>query len=69
MRKNAVIKLLLLLAGLLCVIFCMKTLGDYGRYTTTLNSAPFSVFILVNAVVFLFPAIVLAIIALVLRRR
>ena len=69
MRKNVVAKWFLLVAGLLCLIFCVKTVVDYGRYTTTLNSAPFSVFILVNAVVYVLPAIILAMIAFVLRRK
>lgn len=42
-------------ALLLLLGFCLATCMDYVRYTTTLNSAPFHVFILVNAMVFLVP--------------
>ena len=42
-------------ALVLLLAFCAATCMDYVRYTTTLNSAPFYVFILVNAMVFLVP--------------
>lgn len=42
-------------ALILLLAFCAATCMDYVAYNTTLNSAPFSAFVLVNALVFLVP--------------
>ena len=42
-------------ALLLLLAFCAATCMDYVNYTASLNSAPFRVFVLVNAMVFLVP--------------
>ena len=42
-------------ALVLLLAFCAATCMDYVAYTATLNSAPFSAFVLVNALVFLVP--------------
>lgn len=43
----------------LIVGFIIKTIFDYGKYSSTLNSAPFSLWILVNALYFLLPALII----------
>ena len=48
------------LSVLLAVGFVISTVTDYSRYDSTLNSAPFSVCILINAVCFIAPAILVA---------
>lgn len=43
----------------LIVGFIIKTIFDYGKYSSTLNSAPFYLWILVNALYFLLPALII----------
>ena len=49
--------------------FVVHTAVDYSRYNGTLNSAPFTVWITVNAIYFLLPAAVLFAIGLVLKKK
>ena len=58
MNRQNLAKFCKLLALALLAGFAVKTVVDYIGYTTTLNSAPFSVYVLVNAVYFLIPAAV-----------
>ena len=51
------------IAVLLAAAFVVKTGFDYHTYTTTLSSAPFYLWIGSNAVKFLLPAAVVAVIA------
>ena len=53
----------------LAVVFLVKTAMDYGVYSNTLNSAPFEVWILVNALYFLLPALIALIIGLVRKKK
>ena len=46
------------LSLLLLIGFVVQTLVDYSRYDSTLNSAPFSLWVWVNAVCFLLPAVI-----------
>ena len=57
------------LSLLLFVAFVVHTIVDYSRYNTTLNSAPFYVWIFVNAVYFVLPAILLLLIGFVIRKK
>ena len=57
MKKAAIIKLCYIASIVLVILFFIKNIIDYSTYTTTLNSAPFSVWIAVNALYFLVPAI------------
>ncbi len=63
--KKYISRVLYILIVLLCITFVVKTIVDYGNYTQA-NSAPFYVFILVNAIVYLFPSIVAYVIARIL---
>ena len=55
-------KVLYTIAAVLVLVFIVKTGLDWHTYNTTLNSAPFRYWVLVNAVYFLLPAAVLAIV-------
>ncbi len=57
------------IAAILVLVFFVKTGLDWHTYNTTLNSAPFRVWILVNGVYFLLPAVVFAVIAMVKGRK
>ena len=43
-------------SAILVLVFFVKTGVDWHTYTTTLNSAPFRYWVLVNAIYFLLPA-------------
>lgn len=47
------------ISAALVIYFIVKCLLDYSRYTTTFSSAPFSLWVLVNAVQLLLPAVLL----------
>lgn len=67
MKKETMYKILFSISVLLLAAFVVKTIIDYITYSTTLNSAPFSVFVLVNAIEFILPSVVLAVIGLFIR--
>ncbi len=57
------------LSALLLLGFVVNTMIDYSRYNATLNSAPFSVWIVANAITFLLPAVIAIVVGLVLRKK
>ena len=57
------------LSALLSVAFIISTVTDYSRYNRTLNSAPFSIWIVVNAIYFLLPAVIAFIIGVALKKK
>ena len=57
MKKVKAHKLLYGAAGLMVLGFGIHTLVDYCRYDAALNSAPFRLWIYVNALVWLIPAL------------
>ncbi len=57
------------LSALLFVAFMISTMIDYSRYNRTLNSAPFYVWIVVNAIYFLLPAVIAFIIGVALKKK
>jgi len=59
----------LFVAAAICVVAFAVTNGiSWHTYNTTLNSAPFSMFVLMRAIVWLVPAAILLIIGLILER-
>ena len=57
------------LSVLLIIGFIINIIIDYGRYNTTLNSAPFYMWIIVNAICFIVPAIIALIVGLVIKKK
>ena len=57
------------LSVLLFLGFIINTIVDYVRYSSTLNSAPFYIWIIVNMLYFLVPAIVARLVGVVLRKK
>ena len=57
MKKVQAHKLLYGAAALMVLGFGAHTIVDYCRYDTTLNSAPFRLWIYVNAMIWLIPAL------------
>ena len=57
------------LSVLLVISFIINTIIDYSRYNSTLNSAPFYLWIIVNAICFIVPAIIALIVGLVIKKK
>jgi len=57
------------LSTALVAVFIIKCVIDYVQYATTLNSAPFYVWIVVNAIYFIIPAIILAVLGIVINKK
>lgn len=58
-----------LVSIVLLIVFIIKSIVDYNQYSTTLNSAPFYVWILVNALYFIIPAIVMSVIGFIMKKK
>ncbi len=57
------------LSILLVISFIVQTIIDYSRYNSTLNSAPFYLWIIANAICFIVPAIIVLIVGLVIKKK
>lgn len=57
------------LSALLLLGFIIKTIIDYSKYCSTLNSAPFYIWIIMNVIYFIVPAIVAFTIGAVLKKK
>ena len=69
MKKLNWIKVCYSLSVLLVIGFIINTIIDYSRYNSTLNSAPFYLWIIVNAICFIVPAIIALIVGLVIKKK
>lgn len=69
MKKINGTKLCYGISALLVLAFAMKTMVDYTRYSSTLNSAPFYVWILINAVYFILPAMIAFVVGIVIKAK
>ena len=54
---------------LLIVAFIVKTIVDYTQYITSFTSAPFSVWIGVNAVFMIIPAAVIFVVSYIIKKK
>ena len=69
MKKKTIIKLCNIASIVLLLCFVVSTVTGYMRYSATLNSAPFSVWVLVDAIYFIVPALLLFVVGMILRKR
>ena len=71
MKKKTIIKLVNITSILLLLCFVISIVTGYLRYYSydTLNSAPFSVWVLVDAIYFFVPALLLFVVGMILRKR
>jgi len=67
--KKTIIKLCKIVPIVLLGCFVVSVITGYIRYSSTLNSAPFSVWVLVDAIYFILPGIVLWITGIVLEKK
>lgn len=57
------------LSALLFLDFIINTIIDYNRYNSTLNSAPFYLWVVVNMLCFIFPAIIVLIVGMIIKKK
>ena len=69
MKKLNISKLCYVISILMLIGFVINTILDYSRYNSTLNSAPFYLWILVNILCFIVPAIIYFIIGIVIKKK
>ena len=69
MKKRNISKLCYVISVLLLIGFVINTILDYDRYNSTLNSAPFYLWVLVNMLCFIVPAIIVFIVGLVIKKK
>lgn len=69
MKKANAPKICCTISIILLILFAVKTIFDYTQYQKTFTSAPFYVWILVNALIFIVPAIIAFIIGLIIKRK
>lgn len=67
MKKTNGVTVCYTLSVLLFLGFIINTIVDYSRYNSTLNSAPFYLWVLVNILFFIVPAIIVFIVGLVIK--
>lgn len=69
MKKLNGVKICYGLSALLFIGFIINTIIDYTRYNSTLNSAPFYLQIIVNAICFIIPAIIVFVVGIVINKK
>ena len=69
MKKINGVSVCYTLSIILFLGFIINTIVDYRRYNSTLNSAPFYLWVLVNILCFIVPAIIVLIIGLVIKKK
>ncbi len=69
MNQKLIYKLLYVISIIFAAAFCVLVAFDAYKYSTTLNSAPFYVFVYARAIVFLLPSLITFIIGKVLHKK
>lgn len=67
MKKINITKMCNVISIILLVCFIVKTIIDYTQYSSTLNSAPFYVWVIANALYFVLPATIVFIVGLIIK--
>ena len=67
--KKTIIKLCKIVPIVLLLCFVVSVVTGYTRYSSALNSAPFSVWVLVDTICFILPGIVLWITGIVVQKK
>ena len=68
MKKN-IPRIFNIVSAILVAAFVIKSIVDYTHYSNTLNSGPFYVWVLVNTLYFIIPAIIVFVIGIVLKKK
>lgn len=54
---------------ILVIVYIVKSIVDYIQYSPLVNSAPYYVWLIINALYFLVPAFIIYIIGVVIKKR
>lgn len=68
MKKN-VPMICNIISIILVIAFVIKSIVDYSQYSATLNSAPFYVWVLVNALYLIIPAILVFVVGCIVKKK
>lgn len=69
MKKINRITMCYALSVVLFLGFIVNTIIDYDRYNSTLNSAPFYIWIFMNMIYFIVPAIIALIVGIFIKKK
>ena len=69
MKKQNIYKFLYAVSALLILGFAIHTIVDGCRYNSMLTSFPFYAFVLVHAIEYLVPSIIVFIVALIVKKK
>ena len=69
MKKINGVKVCYILSILLFLGFVIQTMIDYSQYKSTLNSAPFYIWVIANIIYFIVPAIISLIVGIVIKNK
>lgn len=58
-----------IVSAILVIAFIIKNVTDYSHYSPTFNSAPFSAWVLANALYFILPAILVLIAGIIVKKK
>jgi hypothetical protein len=57
-----------IVSAILVIAFIIKNVTDYSHYSPTFNSAPFSAWVLANALYFILPAILVLVAGIIVKK-
>lgn len=69
MSKHKLVKICQIISIVLIFVFVIKTIKDYQYYQSTLNSAPFEIWVLVNSIELVLPAIICLLTSVILKHK
>ena len=69
MKNAKAVKILGTISIILLIFFAVKTIFDYRQYQKTFTSAPFYVWVLINALFLVIPAIIVFIVSAVINKK
>lgn len=69
MKRKTVTKVCYAISIILLLCFIVKTIMDGIRYDSIVGSAPFEVYILVNAIYFVLPAVISFVVGWLINRK
>ena len=67
--KSNISKICYIVSAVLAAAFVIRSIVDYSQYSIALNSAPFYVWVLANALYFIIPAIVVLVIGFIAKKK
>ena len=67
--RNKTLMVCNVISIVLLIAFVIKVIIDYTKYTAALNSAPFYVWVLVDALFFVLPAIIVFAVGIITKKK